>query len=405
MDSDSNDSTTSVCPQQPSLVTEVYDRMGTDSNIRVCLFRSITDLDGTALHQLASHVSLNEKNSVPDSQGWSRCQNCGWDQGKFLLIQSTVEDKNANATSRIELSWSLWGEFFHWFRNDQIHGDVVKNEYINTILQRNRDDNVLSYYIDRPVYILPMITLHVGHVLIDLLEQVYWSMMKTYGKVRRDALFILDVANEDEREVLQEKIYINGYKFDTFYAIITLFTDVPIFAVDLLHLLSAQRNFILFKDLHLGLDLADTYYYRGYSMHPHVFPAPDEHSNREVFLLSERYVHFQQYVLKSIKNAFILRGLSGGQSTICTTELLERHWGNAASLSSDVNGAHQQPPPSPSPQSPQSSQSSQSPQPPPQSPQSPQSPPSRRQPRVLFVQREKNRAISNLHPLVQAGSS
>ena len=357
--------TNSDCPQQPSLVTEVYERLGTDDNIRVCLFRSITDLEGTALHQLASHVSLNEKNSVPDSQGWSRCQNCGWDQGKFLLIQSTTEDHNSNnnVTSRIELSWSLWGEFFHWFRNDQIHGDVVNNEYINTILQRNQDDNVMSYYIDRPVYILPMITLHVGHVLIDLLEQVYWSMMKTYGKVRRDALFILDVANEDERGVLQEKIYINSYQFDTFYAIITLFTDVPIFAIDLLHMLSTtQRNFILFKDLHLGLDLADTYYYRGYTMHPHVFPAPNEQDNREVFLLSKRYLHFQKYLLHGIQKAFVVRGQFGGQSTICTTELLEHHWGNASAIS--------------------------------------QSP---RVPRILFVQREKNRAISNLNPLIQAG--
>ena len=378
----------SDCPQQPSLVTEVYDRMGTDNNIRACLFRSITDLEGSTLHELASHVSLNEKNSVPDSQGWSRCQNCGWDQGKFLLIQSLSEDNNSNATSRIELSWSLWGEFFHWLRNDQIHGDVVKNEYINTILQRNRDDNVMSYYIDRPVYILPMITLHVGHVLIDLLEQVYWSMMKTYGKVRRDALFILDVANEDERHVLQEKIYINSYQFDTFYAIITMFTDVPIFAVDLLHVLGAQRNFILFKDLHLGLDLADTYYYRGYTMHPHVFPVPDERLNREVFLLSQRYLHFQKYVLESIQKSFVLRGQSGGQSTICTTEILERHWGKAASASQQQQ--HSGVPPQLQPQ---------------QQPQQQQQPQTPRQPRVLFVQREKNRAISNLDPLVRIGEA
>jgi len=371
-----------LCPPQPALVDEMFDLMRVDAADRACIFRAMADHDmAAAVGSLASRVHTQEKNAVPDSQGWSRCRDCAWDRGRFLVVRQPVAadgnsdgrqaaDPRANVTgtARIDLSWSLWGEFFHWFRNDQIHADVVKVADVEAILQRNDvDGRGRSYYVDRPVYILPMITLHVGHILIDLLEQVYWSMMKTYGKVRRDALLILDVANSDEREVLQEKIYVNTYnpEVDTFGAIVRLFTDMPIFAADnLFGVLNAHDDFVLFRDLHVGLDVADTYYYQGYAMHPHVFPSPSE--NREVQLLAARYRNFTAFVHEGFRQTFA----SHGMDTFCTPELLDAHWGGAVgAVGAGRPGQQRTLTGGPL--------------------------------RVLFVQREKNRAILDVPALVR----
>ena len=361
------------CPPQPALVDTMYELMQVDAAQRACIFLPMADLDAATVGSLASRVHTQEKNAVPDSQGWSRCRDCAWDRGRYLLVRQPIteggRDPRANATAtaaRVDLSWSLWGEFFHWFRNDQIHADVVMPADVEAILQRfhRADNRGHAYYVDRPVYILPMITLHVGHILIDLIEQVYWSMMKTYGRVRRDALLILDVANSDEREVLQEKIYVNTYnpEVDTFGAIVRLFTDMPIFAADnLLASMGAHGDFVLFRDLHVGLDVADTYYYRGYSMHPHVFPSPSE--SREVQLLAARYRNFSAFMRDGIQKAFVSHGLDA----VCTPEVLDKHWGvgAGASASAAAPGARQ------------------------------------RSARVLFVQREKNRAILDVPALVR----
>jgi hypothetical protein len=64
----------------------------------------------------------------------------------------------------------LWGEFFSSAHNDQFRGRV--HRYPATELGALIEPESV-YIIRRPVFVLPMITLHVGHVLVDLLEQVF----------------------------------------------------------------------------------------------------------------------------------------------------------------------------------------------------------------------------------------
>eukprot|EP01041_Mallomonas_annulata_P002467 gene2467-4787_t len=150
--------------------------------------------------RLKSNLVVNEISTVPNSQGWSRCNYCVWKDSGLTFVQDARSNDNLAIIQNISLSWSLWGEFFHHDHSDRVFAT------------RNTESSVMSsYYISRPVFYVPMITFHVGHVLIDLLEEIYFTMINTYGIVRKDSIIILDVAHPDEREVLQEKLNIFLY--------------------------------------------------------------------------------------------------------------------------------------------------------------------------------------------------
>jgi hypothetical protein len=111
-----------------------------------------------------------------------------------------------------------------------------------------------------------MLTLHVGHLLVDLLEQVYHSMILEYGKVRKDSIIIIDVANADERRILQEKVKLHtNDDNDSFGLIFKALTDAPILTIDNLASLSDDIS-IIFKHLHLGLDLTSSSFNYGHSL-------------------------------------------------------------------------------------------------------------------------------------------
>ena len=94
----------------------------------------------------------------------------------------------SSAAYIVDLSWSLWGEFFEAYKNDVYRGEVIYSEGYKVSATataatatataptekegEEEEEEEEIYYIDRPVFILPMITLHVGHVLVDLLEEV-----------------------------------------------------------------------------------------------------------------------------------------------------------------------------------------------------------------------------------------
>ena len=128
---------------------------------------------------------MQQKYSVPASQGWSVCEFCGLDIGgeQFEVYKKSTKkgdaSENASTADFMHLSWSLWGEFFHSFQNDKLKGRI---KYIPSDLPGflvHEDSNV--FFVSRPVFVLPMITLHVGHVLVDLLEQVLYCFLCTEG--------------------------------------------------------------------------------------------------------------------------------------------------------------------------------------------------------------------------------
>ena len=164
----------------------------------MCISPSSTSKE--CLESSDSSLQTNVMPSSPDAQWWSRCQHCGWSstQGRFHIYNKTAPLNNERV---IDLTASLWGEFFFESQNDFIQADV----------RDSRESIPPLLYIERPVFLLPLITLHPGHVLVDVLQQVYGAMMKSYGRVRRDSLLLLDVASNEERSILTRKIYVKTH--------------------------------------------------------------------------------------------------------------------------------------------------------------------------------------------------
>lgn len=113
--------------------------------------------------QIESTFQLFEKKAVPDDEMWTRCEYCGLKGKNFLLFQKSLQNESIHQSvnNRIQFSSSLWKEFFHTYSNDRYFANIVHEFDIGV-------GNIIS----RPVYILPMITFHIGHILIDLLEPV-----------------------------------------------------------------------------------------------------------------------------------------------------------------------------------------------------------------------------------------
>lgn len=256
----------------------------------------------------ASTVSIQEQFAVPSTQAWSRCMHCGLKDNDFLLYRKTkhsrsklqltkktkrkVEDLSEDE-ERVDLSWSLWSEFFHHFDNDKYNAKIVSLD------PTSHDYHRMKYYIHRPVYIIPTITLHIGHILIDILEQIYHSHMKHYGRIRTDSLLILDVANKAERDVLQEKIDANlglmrDDVTDSLAVLMRAFTDLPIYSYELLDELRMLEGGVLFADLHIGLDNSGSFFHRGQNTQPCLVSV--HANNKDNMQLSKRYQTFRTFI-------------------------------------------------------------------------------------------------------------
>ena len=196
-----------------------------------------------------------------------------------------------NLSNQFDLSSSLWSEFFHTYRNDKFTGSYYTN---NSSFKP-------QYFIDKPVYILPMITFHIGHIYIDLIEEIYTSMMNTYGKIRHDCIIIIDVAGKEERNILKEKL-INTYwtnKNNSFGLIIkSLIGDRPFFSMDLISELNKLGG-VVFSDLHIGLDISESFYYEGYKNHPCIMSMHPNIATQRTIDLSSSYKRFSSYIKSS----------------------------------------------------------------------------------------------------------
>jgi hypothetical protein len=103
--------------------------------------------------------------------------------------------------------------------------------------------------------------------------------------------------------VLAEKIYINsGGEHDSFGNILQLFTALPIITTRVFDELSAVSSIALFTDLHIGLDISESYYAYGHAYHPHVFDLERSSFLRE---LASKYQDFQSFIVNETLSRFI----------------------------------------------------------------------------------------------------
>ena len=253
--------------------------------------------DGTCvLHELPnrilyldSHLTTHSLTSVPNSQGWSRCQYCVGD-GPNIYV-SNRSSRNSPVVVKIFLSWSLWGEFFHSSRNDQYMAKFTV-------------DIKLKNMINVPVFFIPVLTFHIGHLLIDVLEQTYHTMTKFYDKVQYNSLIVIDVAGLEERNILKDKLFYNIYnqEYDTYGQILQSLSHLPIMSAD--QFFSLSKDGVIFKDLHIGLDISHSFFNLGYKTHPSIFKTyrsstSTDHSLQEV---SRRYKDFQSHIMSFVQS-------------------------------------------------------------------------------------------------------
>ena len=115
------------CPDQGEYLRDVWKLYGIDQNSSVqdtntCVYRLLRD-PKECLESSDSSLQTNVMPSSPDAQWWSRCQHCGWSstQGRFHIYNKTAPLNNERV---IDLTASLWGEFFFESQNDFIQADV-----------------------------------------------------------------------------------------------------------------------------------------------------------------------------------------------------------------------------------------------------------------------------------------
>jgi len=55
---------------------------------------------------------------------------------------------------------------------DQLYGDFVQQDFSLSSCDR---------MVHQPVFILPILTWHIGHLIVDIIESLYYTMKGLYG--------------------------------------------------------------------------------------------------------------------------------------------------------------------------------------------------------------------------------
>ena len=249
------------CPLQPSWLQKYFfiNEFGTSNH---CIFRTLL-LPNECMKSKESKVIVRKGNAVPDSTAWSRCQHCVFDTTTELV---NVWHSSNTKHGTIDMAYSNWKEFFFNEKNDRIRAQIL--------LDVPRADSS-AVYVDRPVFLISLITLHVGHVIIDLIEQVYVTMLATYGEIRSDALLLIEVASSSEQYTLPHTLHdlfatnVGDMKaLDSYGAIIGALSEMPIIPYDvLIDAASVGIKQILFADMHIGVDGSAGHFAAGYLSH------------------------------------------------------------------------------------------------------------------------------------------
>jgi hypothetical protein len=299
----------------------------------------------------SSTVAVAVKESVPDAQVWSRCEHCGLEvvaeSGREVLRAVLFDHRgrlrrSLAAPPHLTLSSSKWSGFFHQ------QPDAVPARYATGAPRQQEEGNdsaAISYgsfadalrprpsltetevggggsggggggggggdrcerVVTRPVFVFPVLTWQVGHLLVDVLEPLYNTILSHYGRVPDIPppssscgrhpnpptssssstssssplllpVLVFEVASQDEDSVLLEKLIASVWEADSPFALLRLFVgdDGAFFTTDSLRSLvafdgrkSSGGGLTCFTDLHLGLDAASSYYFNGFDRHPH----------------------------------------------------------------------------------------------------------------------------------------
>ncbi len=266
--------------------------MRTSATLKYDMGGSVVEIDGSSIR---SKLSIFEQYSCPDSVAWSHCSNCTMEA--FGNISIHLEHSKLQSAT---LSWSQWNEFFYFHGNDKFYGvkfgkvDITRKVYV----------------VKSPVYIIPMIAIHPGHVLIDLLENLYHDMMEHYGQIRNDAIIIMDVATVLQRDFLKEILdsYVNNVeRLEYVSTLVKMFTNRNVYDWTIFASILKLDIPILFEQLHIGLNMAFSHYYYGYRFHPFNFQDSTKIGQSILHDIYQNYSqHFSHLIRESVKREYAI---------------------------------------------------------------------------------------------------
>ena len=212
-------------------------------------------------------VEMGYHDTVPNGQSWSRLKCTQYRGNGFVLSEDVFRPGiRDDGSSKFLLGASKWGLFYHG-TTDAVYGE-------------RRPLNCTTF-VTEPVVFANILTWQVGHLLVDVLEALYYQL-----RGRRCHLKF-HVAAPEEQRVLAEKIAIN--KDTPFRGLLDLFTtDV------------ATRDSVTegtcFSEAFVDLDIKETYYTKALEFgHLADHPEPDRAA------LKERYTAFRTFLAEGLK--------------------------------------------------------------------------------------------------------
>ena len=191
--------------------------------------------------------------AVPSRHVSSRCFGCGY-TGHTVQVSPRFAEMNGVEEGEI-VGETRWSGFVNAVGLDAGIRFKVAGE----------DELVCSHVFTQPVFVLDLICLQVGHLIIDVLEPLYYAMIEAYGRVNNDALLFIDIADQKTATpAMPAALSRDVFHRDSMFKLLRLFTKNTIHSKRVLdrvklHDKAGERKQLCFEDLHVQLDIQDTF--------------------------------------------------------------------------------------------------------------------------------------------------
>lgn len=214
--------------------------------------------------------------AVPSVHISSRCQGCGYGNNS-IMFSKRFGLLNGLANGSV-IGQSRWSGFIN----------AVGLKASTAAIVAETEEISCDVVISRPVFVLDMICLQVGHLIIDILEPLYYVMVNTYGRVDRNALIFIDIADQKwATSTMPAALSRDVFHRDSMFQLLRLFTKHTIHSKRVLDRIDHSSSSVCFQDIHLQLDVAHSF---SIEQHP-----PATHPLRQ-----NRYQDLQNFLLSGL---------------------------------------------------------------------------------------------------------
>lgn len=144
----------------------------------------------------SSIVRVGSRDTVPNAQTWSEVEWASYEGSRFLLHDPTRslfraargDGASVEAGETLVLGASKWGLFYH----------DGEDATVGAITSAPFDVESCDVAFAERVYVLNILTWQVGHLLIDILEPLYYAMARDGGGTidSENSRIVLEVATE-----------------------------------------------------------------------------------------------------------------------------------------------------------------------------------------------------------------